>query len=161
MKRWLMRCHPSSEDLDWGRYGVLSFDDKWLRNLWKMTDEFKRVKKSVASLAELVVWDYSLNFYDKLPQLNEDYDERLDKYDYIELERREWGLVNEDDHLTRVECEELHIIDDGAYIYWSVIVKHTDVRVDTPRIFIKDFECQLHGRNPRKARTCLACISKS
>ena len=153
-RTWLMKCFPSSEDMDWGRYGVLTFDDKWLKKLWELEAAVKVAKKTVPSLSELVVWDYQLSFYDKV-ELTEEQEERLDKYDYIENNLP----TMDDDHLTRTECEELHIIDDAKYIYWSVLVKHTDVRADSPRIALADFECQLHGRNPRKRRTCFACIA--
>ncbi len=152
----LMRCFPSAEDMDWGRYGRLSFDDAWLSKLWRMVKAFKTAKADVPSLSALVVWDYQVSFYDKV-DMTEEQEERLEKYDYIEGNLPAFN----DDHLTRTECEELHIMDDGNYIYWSVIVKHTDVRVDTPRIAIKDFECALRGQKRHNRRTCLACIARA
>jgi hypothetical protein len=152
---WLMKCFPQSEDVDWGRYGVLTFDDHWVAKLWTMASAFEQAAKTVQSLSSLVVWDYSVTFYDSL-DLPEDVNDRLDKYDYIEIEPK----LLHDDHRTRTECEELHVMDDANYIYWSVIVKHSDVRVDTPRIALRDFECPLHGRVPCDRGTCLAHVAR-
>lgn len=156
MKRTLfMRCFPSMEDMVWGRYGVLSFDDAWLSKLWRMVRAYKAAKADVPSLAELVVWDYQVSFYDKV-DMTEAQEERLEKYDYIEGDLPKFV----DEHLTRTECEEMHMVDDGKYVYWSVIVKHTDVRVYTPRILLTDFECALRGQKRHNRRSCLACIAR-
>ena len=155
---WLMNSFPSQEMDDQGRYAVVSFDAKWTKQLWKAETAWRTAAKRLSpiTLNELTLWDSSATFFDTVEDVVDDQDGWLSRYDYIEITADDYDRLG--DKVTRTECDMLHIGKD--YVFWCSLSKYTNTTFETPRISLKDFECEVHGRDIRKRGTCLKCISK-
>lgn len=153
---WLMRSFPSDADMNWGQYAVVKFEDRWLRKLWKLERAYKAAAKGLETLHEIVVWDSAVLFFDHIKDVVNDQQDRLENYDYIEITAEQYEALGDD--ATRTECDMIHVHRDA--VYWRSSVKHSDITVETPRIMLTDFQCEVHGRDPRKKRTCLKCLTR-
>lgn len=122
---------------------VISVGKDHAEQLLCLMEEADRMKKVYPELYGLELWDGSPDWIESAGTVNEETAGLLDvlnsENECIEQE----DIDTEGAEMSRVECGTIFVQPDE--VYWLAIVKHTDVKVETSALLLKDIE-KIAGR---------------
>ena len=135
---------------------LVHLDEDRVREILALRELFQMAKSKAPRLWKMALWDASVEFYDLVEEEEDEDDEDEDEDEDADEDERESRapcssltgrqseefdsenyLVLPDDfemgrEPRRTECDQLCVTADG--IFWTTIVKHTDVRVETAEV---------------------------